>query len=137
MSIPLTAAAVLLVGMGIVHSFLGERYIIIRLFRRDLPKLFGSDWFTRRTLRFAWHLTTVAWWGIAVVLLILADHFGGPAPSTAGLTSTDPDATARAVGYTMAIVLGVHAVVAAAGTRGRHLAWLVFGLAAVLTWVGV
>lgn len=34
---------------------------LVRLFRRaDLPHLFGSDLFTRRTLRLAWHLTSVA-----------------------------------------------------------------------------
>jgi len=56
----LAAAALLIPALGAAHSVLGERYILIRLFRRsDLPKLFGSDTFTRRTLRFAWHLTTV------------------------------------------------------------------------------
>lgn len=64
------AAAFLLFLIGVVHSYLGERYILIRLFRRDnLPKLFGSDWFTKRTLRFAWHLTTIAWWGYGAMLL--------------------------------------------------------------------
>jgi hypothetical protein len=65
------AAAVLLVAIGAAHSYLGERYILIRLFRlfrRDLPKLFGSDWFTKRTLRFAWHITTVMFWGFAALL---------------------------------------------------------------------
>ena len=35
----------------------------------DLPRLFGSDWFTRRTLRFAWHITSVAWLGFAALLV--------------------------------------------------------------------
>ena len=136
MSMPLVFAALLLIGMGLVHSVLGERYIIIRLFRRDnLPKLFGSDWFTRRTIRFAWHLMTVAWWGIAVILFVMADHFGDPAPATAPLVSgTDP---VRVIGHVIAGILTVHSVVAFAGTRGRHLAWIVFGLAAALTWVGM
>lgn len=135
MSYPLVAAAALLVGMGLFHSILGERYIIVRLLRRDLPKLFGSDWFTRRTLRFAWHLTTVAWWALAVVLLVLADHFGGPAPATAPLTTgSDP---LRTIGHVVAATLAIHSVVAFGGTRGRHLSWVVFGLAAALTWVGM
>ena len=58
----LRSAATLAVGVGLAHSYLGERYILTRLFRRTpLPPLFGSDTFTRRTLRFAWHITTVAW----------------------------------------------------------------------------
>ena len=57
------AALVLAVLLAAAHSYLGERYILIRLFRReDLPKLFGGGTeFTTRTLRFAWHLTSVAW----------------------------------------------------------------------------
>lgn len=36
-------AAVLAAGLGLAHSILGEKYILIRLFRRtDLPKLFGG-----------------------------------------------------------------------------------------------
>lgn len=63
------AAIVMIVALGAAHSVLGERYILMRLFRRaDLPHLFGSDDFTKRTLRFAWHLTTVAWSGMAAVV---------------------------------------------------------------------
>jgi hypothetical protein len=50
-------AAGLAVLLGVAHSYLGERYILVRLFKRsDLPKLFGGQEFTRHTLRFAWHL---------------------------------------------------------------------------------
>jgi len=49
-----TIAAALCFALGLAHSVLGERYILVHLFRRtDLPKLFGDDRFTRRTLRFA------------------------------------------------------------------------------------
>lgn len=64
----------LLLIIGVIHSYLGEKYILIRLFRRDnLPELFGSDWFTKRVLRFAWHLTTLAWWGFAAILYALSN----------------------------------------------------------------
>ena len=37
-------AAIFLFFIGLAHSILGERYILVRLFRRDnLPKLLGSD----------------------------------------------------------------------------------------------
>jgi len=111
-------AAGLAVFIGVAHSYLGERYILIRLFRRELPPLFGSDWFTRRTLRFAWHLTTVAWWGFGALLLLLAD--AGPAAARdAGL-------------WVVATVFGVSAVVTVAASRGRHLAWIVFAAIALL-----
>ncbi len=73
MSHSLVTAAVLVILTGLAHSILGERYILIRLFRRqELPE------FTKNTLRFAWHLTSVAWWGIASILLVLA--YSGDAP---------------------------------------------------------
>ena len=76
-------AAALTFGVGLAHSVLGERYILIRLFRRqDLQKLFGGTAFTARTLRLAWHVTTVAWWGAAALFLhygagsvVLSSHF--------------------------------------------------------------
>jgi hypothetical protein len=41
-------AAVLVFVLGAAHSYRGERYILMRLFRRqDLPHLFGSDLFTK------------------------------------------------------------------------------------------
>lgn len=43
-------SALLLFAVGIVHSVLGERYILLRLFRRtDLPKLFGGTEFTTKS----------------------------------------------------------------------------------------
>jgi hypothetical protein len=116
----LRLAAVLAIGLGIGHSILGERYILIRLFRRDLPKLFGSDVFTKRTLRFAWHLTTLAWFGLAAVLLAVAA--GPPAP--------------RFFTDLVAVVALASGVVAAVGSRGRHLAWPVFLAIGALAWWG-
>ena len=117
------AAAVLAVAVGLAHSWLGERYILMRLFRRqDLPHLFGSDEFTRRTLRFAWHLTTVAWLGAAALLLVLA--------------SSPPDASARVLSGAIAATFLASAVVALVGSRGRHLSWVVFLIIAGLVWVG-
>ena len=111
---PLLAAG-LLVAVGLAHSLLGERYVLRRLFRRDLPKLFGDDTFTKRTLRFAWHVTTVAWWGIAGLLVW-------------GLG--DAQASLRWVAATFAAT----GLVALVGSRGRHLSWVVFFAVAGLTW---
>jgi hypothetical protein len=118
----LLAAAALMFLLGLAHSVLGERYLLIRLFRRpDLPKLFGDTWFTTRTLRFAWHLTTVIAWGLAVVVLQL-----GQLPDTAG----------RSIGTTLAITLLVSGLLPLLFTRGRHLAWVVLFAAGalVLAW---
>lgn len=115
----LVAASVLAFLTGVAHSYLGERYILIRLFRRtDLPHLFGSDVFTRRTLRFAWHLTSVACWGNAALFLVLAQG-----SAQLGL---------RVLSATFLVT----ALVTAIGSRGRHLAWPVFLLIAIFAWIG-
>lgn len=104
-------AAFLLFALGIVHTVLGEKYILMRLFRRDnLPKLFGSTDFTLRTMRFAWHLTTVAWWGFAALLVLMAH----------------PPLVMQQVGAVIGLTFLAHFLIALFGTRGRHLSWIVF-----------
>jgi hypothetical protein len=115
----LFVASLLAVLVAVAHSVLGERYILMRLFRRtDLPQLFGSDVFTRRTLRFAWHLTSIAWVGAAVSFWVLGrgDAAGGLRVLSATFLAT--------------------AVVTAVSSRGRHLAWPVFLAIAVGAWLG-
>jgi hypothetical protein len=116
----LITAAVLIIATGLAHSWLGERYIIRRLLRRDdLPALFGDDSFTRQTVRYAWHLTTVAWLGLASVLLVV----GGAFP-VLGVG----DALVFAVAQTFVL----SAVLALLLTRARHLSWVVFVAIAAL-----
>lgn len=118
MQFALYLAAALTVAVGLAHSYLGERYILIRLFRRaDLPKVLGSTRFTVRTLRFAWHLTTLAWWGFAAILLLLAHR----AP------------TVGSVGMIIGCIFLLHAAVTLLASRGRHLAWPVFLLIGIVS----
>jgi hypothetical protein len=117
----LTAAAVLAVLLGAAHSYLGERFILIRLFRReDLPRLLGSVEFTKQTLRFAWHLTTVAFIGLAAILLVASSN------------AYSPSLQIRIVAVTFA----VSGVIAMLATRGKHLSWIVFFTIAALAWAG-
>lgn len=113
-------AAFLVAALGIAHSVLGERYILVRLFRRDnLPKLFGSSEFTVRTLRFARHITTVAWFGFAALLL------------RAGHGDLTTSGTLRVIGAT-AIVSGLLPLFI---TRGKHLSWVVlFCIGGIAFW---
>lgn len=123
----LAAGAVLAFGVGLAHSVLGERYILMRLMRRDLPKLFGADAFTKRTLRFAWHLTTIAWWGFAAQMAWAAGALGGGAGQ---------DAAARAaLLQPIAWTFLATAAITAAASRGRHLAWIVFAAIAACAWL--
>jgi len=107
----LLLAALLTILIGAAHSILGERYVLPLLLRRpDLPKLLGSSEFTARTLRFVWHLTTIAWWGFAAFFFLTAQ---GPVPYQ----------SAAAV---LAYVFLASAVLTAVASRFRHFAWLVF-----------
>ena len=117
----LLGAAALASLLALAHSYLGERYILIRLFRGGrVPKLFGDTEFTRRTLRFAWHLTSLAWLSLAAILVKLNSHV----PSKGEL------------GMLLAGTFGVSGVVAFFGSRGRHLSWVVFLAIAALAWLG-
>jgi hypothetical protein len=118
----LLMAALLIFATGCAHSYLGERYILMRLFKRDgLPKLFAGTEFTAGTLRFAWHITTVAWWAIAL-LLFMASR--GPLSSA----------------LVLQVIAGAAVVSAALPlffTKGRHLSWVVFLLVAALVLLSV
>ncbi len=118
------AAAVLALAIGLAHSWLGERHILMRLFRRqNIPHLYGSDDFTKRTLRFAWHLTTVAWFGAAALLLILS--------------SFPLDSSVRIISSVIAATFMASSVVALIGSRGRHLSWVVFLIIAGMVLMGI
>lgn len=104
-------AAMLLFVVGVAHTVLGERFILSRLFRRDnLPKILGSTEFTKRTLRFAWHLTTIAWWGFAAIIVLLAQ---------ASLSFQN-------VSMILAVTFLITGAVALIASRGRHLSWPLF-----------
>ena len=105
----LYAAAFLIFATGLAHSVLGERYILVRLFKgQDLPKLFGDTSFTVGTLRFVGHLTTVAWWGFAYMLVLAKqDQLSGHS----GLQ----------VVCAVAVISGFFPLFF---TRGKHLSWI-------------
>ncbi len=115
----LLLAAALLLMIALAHSYLGERYILVRLLRQPLPKLFGSDDFTKRTLRFAWHITSVAWLGFAY-LLLQAQH---------GRFSR------AEVLLTICVTFAITALIALIGGRGRHWSWPVFTAIAILCYL--
>lgn len=123
MTILLHLAAFFAVAIGAAHSYLGERYILVRLFKRGgLPKLFGGTEFTERTLRFAWHLTTICFWGFAAILELLA------------LDAFSFQNLALAIAATF-LPMGAVALIA---SRGRHLSWVVFFfIGGVALWAGV
>ncbi len=110
-------AACLLTAMGFIHSYLGEKFMFSRLFAvRDLPLFRRHRRFTERVLRFAWHITSLAWFGFAALLFLMS--FGNTA----------------LFGLVIAATLFVHSIVIVATCGVRHPAWSLFLLAAFAVW---
>ena len=108
----LLVASILLIFIGAVHSLLGEKYLILRLLKRDnLPKLFGGDEFTKQLIRFAWHLTTLAWWAIAAILWVF---WGGV------------DAQQHIILQIIAVTFVLSGTLALVASKGKHLSWIIF-----------
>ena len=114
----LLAAGILSATIGVLHSVLGEYFILTRLGR--LPPVFGSETFTARILRFAWHITTLLLLGIGVLLALLARGFAG-APLTARV---------------FAATFLLCALISGGISRGKHFSWVLFLAAALLLWLG-
>lgn len=120
----LITGAILAILISLAHSYLGERFILTRLFRRtELPHLFGSDRFTRQTLRFVWHLASIAWIGLAAVLV--------------SFTYDDPMRARSLALQSVSLTFALHAVVTMIATRGRHLAWIVYLAIGLAAWLGI
>lgn len=107
--------AATLVVLALLHSALGEKLLLRPLLTSALPRegLPLGRAFTARTLRFAWHLLSVAW----LALAFLVAEGGAWALTSVGVTL---------------LVSGALALVV---SRGRHFAWALFllgGLAGVV-----
>lgn len=107
----LLVGALLLAVIGFMHSYLGERFVLSRILALpDLPKLRGSREYMQSLLRWAWHLTSIAWWGTGITLVAL---WSGRGLAAIGTIST---ATFALHGLIMVIV------------NRRHPAWPLFFL---------
>src|SRR5438128_1202830 len=101
--------ALCLMVLAVFHSYLGERYLLQPLLRwPNFPRLAIGEPFAKGTLRFAWHLTSLAWLALALMAI-------------RGECSRE----------LLAIMLALSGGLAHGFTRGRHAAWAVFLLGAV------
>ena len=118
----LLVAAVIVAVAGFVHSYLGERLVFPRLFAlADLPLLRRDRIYTENVLRYAWHVTSLAWWAAGAILV--AFWWG----------ATDARHTALLIIAAMLLLTGL-IVLATAGRR--HPAWPLFLIAAAAAWYG-
>jgi hypothetical protein len=108
----LLIASILTFAIGAVHSWLGERRLIGPLLAPERRQGILAGSFGRQILRFAWHLTTIAWWGIGAIL--------------AALTLSPMDSQGRLVAAVIGATFFATGAVILVASRGRHLAWPVF-----------
>ncbi|MEE1672273.1 hypothetical protein SNR37_000040 [Agarivorans aestuarii] len=108
----LLSASLILVFIAFAHSYLGEKYILRRLFKRDnIPHLFGDDQFTKGTLRFCWHILSLCALGFAALLL----------QASAANTFTL---------VTIGCVFMFSALLSVFFSKAKHLSWVAFLLVA-------
>lgn len=118
----LLVAAGTTIFIAATHSYLGEKRIFPRLLdRADPPTLGRSAALMRAIVRWAWHLTSFAWVALSAVLIALLG---------------DPSGLRQTVGAIVAAYLATGAIVTFATTRGRHIAWPFFLVAALTAWLG-
>lgn len=118
MSIVLALASLAIVTVAATHSILGELKLIGPLVApATRAGLLAKSEFARQVLRFAWHLTTIAWIALAGELVVVASGW-----------------EARRGGLAVvAIAFLATGLITFAASRGRHLAWPAFLLIAALS----
>jgi hypothetical protein len=96
-----------LILVSTVHSLLGEKFLLKPLFMRRGNAVLESD-LARLVIRFAWHLTSLCWIMMAIIL-----YFVGF--SQAALPAIIP--LTFGIGF---LAVGLFDAIA---TRGRHVGW--------------
>ena len=115
-------AALVVAVIGLVHSILGDRVVFPRLFALpDLPLLRRDRTYTVAVLRYAWHLTSVAWWAAGALLIVLWWGKGDLRQSVVAIVAG------------LLLLTGV-TILATCGPR--HPGWSLFLIAAAATWFG-
>jgi hypothetical protein len=120
----LLIAAGLALAVGLVHSWLGERVLIGPLLAAPATEGPLTRRPLRRVLRNAWHITSVAWAGMGLVL--------------ASLAFAPLDASARRVLVVIGLLFAVQGLFVLATSRGRHVGWPFFAaIGALSLWAAV
>ena len=118
MTVLLYLSALSLAVLAAAHSYLGERFVIGPLFRLPgLPSLFGSTRYMQQILRLAWHVTSLAWLGLACIVVMLAY----------------PPASSRAIAAAIGVTAFASLLSVFVFTRGKHVAaWVLFLIVSVV-----
>ena len=123
-------AALIAFILGIVHSYMGEKYLVSPILRSEhlISALSGSVGLKKVALRVCWQFATIAMWGTATTLVFLSalpfSHISLVVARIVSLTFA---------AYTILVFLtpGLRLI-----HLRRHLAWAAFLAIAVLSWLG-
>lgn len=122
-----TAAGILVIVIGLVHSVMGEQLIFRRMRTKGFIPTHGGGLLREphvRILWASWHIVTMLGWCIAVALFWLAH------PTQAQLSQS-------LVSQAIAGALLGSSVLVLVATKGRHLGWAGLLAAAVLVVMGM
>lgn len=123
MNVFLIIAGILTIFLGLAHSILGEKLLLGPLFQQsELPKLRGSTSFAQKTLRFAWHITTLLLVGIGVA--VIASSQAKLQPQTLWNLRV------------FSIMFALCGFISLIASRAKHFSWFVFLIIAVTIWLG-
>jgi uncharacterized Tic20 family protein len=109
-------AITLLTLMAAFHTIIGERFVLQPIKKTaQLPKMWGSEQATFRTLQATWHLVSALWLGIAGVLIAI---------------ELEPENATRLTLFIFAGIFAALAIVPLIWNAGKHQTWIAFGLIA-------
>ena len=125
----LLTGAVLVFGAALVHTLVGEKVVLRRLFRHGHGegaegRRATDDPTTRRAVRLAWHSLSVALVGFAGLFVV------------AGLA---PDGGREAWAGVLALFAATFVALAILSlliARGRHVGWMWYAAVAATAWLG-
>lgn len=121
MNLLFLTAAILLSMLGIAHSALGEKLLLIPLAKEKSVDLFKCRPYAMTVLRFAWHITSIAWWGMALIILDFAQVEQPLLFSVHSLAAT----------------FALTGIIILVFSKGRHSAWFFFLAIAGCLWIGI
>ena len=122
----LFTGGILAIGIGLIHSVLGELLIFKRLRNGTVIPTAGEPLLRERNVRIlwaTWHVVTIFGWAFGAILLQYS------------FASSDPDfsdAILQFIAYSML----ASAVLVLVATKGRHPGWVGLLGVAVLCWFG-
>lgn len=113
--------AVVLFMLGIAHSAFGEKLLLIPIAKEKSVDLFKQKPYMINVMRFAWHITSIAWWGMALIIFDFAKVENPLIFSVHALAGT----------FTLT------GIIILAFSKGLHPAWFFFLAIAGCLWAGI